>query len=185
MNITEAFFVYFKVSAMTGLVITSPWVFFQIWMFIAAGLYPHEKRLVHVYLPFSLGLFITGALVCQFLVMPKAIEAMLWFNEWLGIDADLRLNEWLGFALMMPIGLSSAAMACLRSGSASASLPELIAFAASLKSCPALAGRGRSSLCRTPSRRSWSPPCCSPHSRRRLLAPRVCLCRPCSVWVRS
>ena len=35
--------------------------------------------------------------------MPKAIEAMLWFNEWLGIGADLRLNEWLGFALMMPL----------------------------------------------------------------------------------
>lgn len=103
MNITEAFFVYFKISAMTGLVISSPWVFYQIWMFIAAGLYPHEKRLVNVYLPFSLFLFVSGALLCQFYVMPKAIEAMLWFNEWLGIDADLRLNEWLGFALMMPL----------------------------------------------------------------------------------
>src|ERR1051325_2301076 len=103
MNITEAFMVYLKVSGLTGLVISSPYVFYQIWMFIAAGLYPHEKRLVHVYLPFSLFLFITGVLMCQFLVMPKAIEAMLWFNEWLGLDADLRLNEWLGFALMMPL----------------------------------------------------------------------------------
>ncbi len=103
MNITEAFMVYLKVSALTGLVISSPYVFWQIWMFIAAGLYPHEKKLVNVYLPFSLFLFIFGVLVCQFLVMPRAIEAMLWFNEWLGLDADLRLNEWLGFALMMPL----------------------------------------------------------------------------------
>jgi Tat protein translocase TatC len=103
MNITEAFMVYFKVAIMTGFVISSPWVFWQIWAFIAAGLYPHEKRLVHVYLPFSLFLFLSGAIVCQFLVMPKAIEALLWFNEWLGIGADLRLNEWLGFALMMPV----------------------------------------------------------------------------------
>jgi sec-independent protein translocase protein TatC len=103
MHITEAFMVYFKVALMTGLVISSPWVFYHLWMFIAAGLYPSEKRLVNVYLPFSLFLFISGVLVCQFLVMPKAIEAMLWFNEWLGLSADLRLNEWLGFALMMPI----------------------------------------------------------------------------------
>ncbi|HKD78023.1 MAG TPA: twin-arginine translocase subunit TatC, partial [Ktedonobacterales bacterium] len=73
------------------------------WMFIAAGLYPNEKRLVNVYLPFSLFLFISGVLVCQFLVMPRAIEAMLWFNEWLGMSADMRLNEWLSFAVMMPV----------------------------------------------------------------------------------
>ena len=103
MNITEAFMVYFKVAMMTGFVISSPWVFYHVWAFIAAGLYPHEKRLVNVYLPFSLFLFLSGVFLCQFAVMPKAIEALLWFNEWLGINADLRLNEWLGFALMMPI----------------------------------------------------------------------------------
>jgi sec-independent protein translocase protein TatC len=103
MHITEAFMVYFKIAVMTGLVISSPWVFYHIWMFIAAGLYPQEKKLVNIYLPFSLFLFLSGVLLCQFAVIPKAIEAMLWFNEWLGIGADLRLNEWLGFALMMPI----------------------------------------------------------------------------------
>ena len=36
-------------------------------------------------------------------MIPKAIEALLWFNEWLGIKPDLRFNEWLGFAIMMPI----------------------------------------------------------------------------------
>ncbi len=103
MHITEAFFVWLKVAMMTGLVLSSPWVFYQIWMFIAAGLYPQEKKLVHVYLPFSLFLFLLGVLMCQFFVMPRAIETMLWFNEWLGLSADLRLNEWLGFALLMPI----------------------------------------------------------------------------------
>ncbi|MSQ94126.1 MAG: twin-arginine translocase subunit TatC [Gemmataceae bacterium] len=103
MHITEAFMVYFKVSMMTGFVLSSPWVFYHIWMFIAAGLYPNEKRLVHVYLPFSLFLFISGVAICQFAVMPRAVEALLWFNEWLGMSPDLRLNEWLGFALMMPL----------------------------------------------------------------------------------
>lgn len=103
MSVQEAFIVWFKVCLMTGLIISSPWVFYQIWAFVAAGLYPHEKRLVNVYLPFSLGLFLTGVFVCEFFVIPKAIEALLWFNEWLGLQPDLRLNEWLGFAILMPL----------------------------------------------------------------------------------
>jgi sec-independent protein translocase protein TatC len=108
MNVMEGFMVYIKVCAFTGLVISSPWVFWQIWSFIAAGLYPHEKKYVHRYLPMSLGLFLAGVLVCEFMVIPKAIEALLWFNEWLGLEPDLRLNEWLSFALLLPLvfGLS-------------------------------------------------------------------------------
>src|SRR5207244_5641711 len=60
----EAMFVYFKVSIIAGLVIASPWVFWQIWSFIAAGLYPNEKRYVHVYLPVSVGLFVAGVVLC-------------------------------------------------------------------------------------------------------------------------
>lgn len=103
LSVTEAFMVYFKVSMLCGIVISSPWVFWQLWSFIAAGLYPTEKRLVNVYLPFSLGLFLAGILICQFLVMPRAVGALLWFNEWLDLEPDLRLNEWLGFAIIMPL----------------------------------------------------------------------------------
>jgi len=103
LSVQEALVVYFKVSLVSGLVIGSPWVFWQIWSFVAAGLYPHEKRLIHVYLPVSLGLFLAGVVLCQFLVMPQAVAAMLWFNEWLGMTPDLRLNEWLSFAIFMPL----------------------------------------------------------------------------------
>lgn len=103
LGIQEAFMAWFKVAIGCGIVIGSPWIFYQIWLFIAAGLYPHEKRYVNVFMPFSLALFIAGILVCQFLVIPKAIEALLWFNQWVGLEPDLRFNEWLGFAIMMPL----------------------------------------------------------------------------------
>jgi sec-independent protein translocase protein TatC len=108
LNVMEAFMVWFKVCMVCGFIIGSPWIFWQVWMFVAAGLYPHEKRLVHVYLPVSLGLFLGGVAVCEWLVIPRAIEALLWFNEWLGLKPDLRLNEWLSFAIWMPVifGLS-------------------------------------------------------------------------------
>lgn len=103
MNVSEGMIVYLKVALGCGLVLGSPWIFWQIWSFVALGLFPHERRWVWFYLPFSLGLFLAGVLVCQFLVIPRAIEALLWFNEWLDLEPDLRLNEWLGFAVLMPL----------------------------------------------------------------------------------
>jgi sec-independent protein translocase protein TatC len=103
MSVTEAMAVYFQVTLVCGVVLASPWVFFQIWSFIAAGLYPDEKQYVLRYLPFSVGLFLGGVLLCQFLVLPKAVEALLGFNEWLGLEPDLRLSEWLGFTLLLPL----------------------------------------------------------------------------------
>jgi sec-independent protein translocase protein TatC len=108
LNVQEAFIVWFKVCIVCGIVIGSPWIFWQIWMFVAAGLYPHEKKLVHVYLPVSLGLFLVGVVICELFVIPKAIEALLWFNEQMNLRPDVRLNEWLSFAIFMPLvfGLS-------------------------------------------------------------------------------
>ncbi len=108
LGVMEAFMVYIKVSLLCGVVIACPWIFRQMWAFIGAGLYPHEKKLVRYYLPFSVFLFVGGCLLCQFVVMPSAVRAMLSFYRWIDIDPDLRLNEWLGFALVMPLvfGLS-------------------------------------------------------------------------------
>lgn len=103
LSVTEAFIVYFKVSIYVGLILAAPWIFWQLWSFIGAGLYPNEKRLVHVYFPFSIGLFLAGVLICQFFVIPVAINYLLTFNEWMNLEPDLRLNEWLSFAIMMPL----------------------------------------------------------------------------------
>src|SRR5205085_127164 len=59
--------------------------------------------LVYFYLPFSLGLFLAGVLVCQFLVIPKAVETLLWFDAWLNFEPNLRLSEWLSFAVWLPL----------------------------------------------------------------------------------
>ncbi|MCX7665518.1 MAG: twin-arginine translocase subunit TatC [Gemmataceae bacterium] len=99
----EGMVVYIKVLLLCSAVIASPWLFWQFWAFVGAGLYPHEKRLVHVYLPFSVGLFLFGVILCQFAVMPTTLQALLAFNKFLNIDPDLRLKEWLGFAIMMPL----------------------------------------------------------------------------------
>jgi sec-independent protein translocase protein TatC len=108
MSVMEAFMVYVKVCVVAGIVIGSPWIFWQLWSFVAAGLYPNEKKYVNYYLPFSLALFLAGVVVCELVVIPQAVRVLLEFNEWLGLEPDLRLNEWLSFAIIMPLmfGLS-------------------------------------------------------------------------------
>jgi sec-independent protein translocase protein TatC len=51
----------------------------------------------------SVGLFLAGAAVCQFLVLPLAVRYLLSWNESLGLEPDLRLNEWLTFAILVPL----------------------------------------------------------------------------------
>ena len=108
MSLMEGMMVYLQVAFACGIVLGSPWIAWQVWAFVASGLYPHEKRPVYVYIPVSLGLFLAGVLSCQLWVIPKAIETLLGFNEWLDLEPDLRLKEWLGFAVWMPLvfGLS-------------------------------------------------------------------------------
>jgi sec-independent protein translocase protein TatC len=100
----EPFMIYLKAALVFGTVISSPWVFVQIWSFVAAGLYPHEKRYVHLFLPISIGLFLAGASTAFFFVFQPVLKYLLYFNEMMHIDPDIRIGEWLTFALLLPIG---------------------------------------------------------------------------------
>jgi sec-independent protein translocase protein TatC len=100
----EAFGIYVKAALLVGVVLASPWIFYQLWTFVAAGLYPHEKRLVRMFLPISIGLFLAGVSLAFFFVFDFVLDYLLQFNEWLGLDPDPRISEWLGFVLVLPIG---------------------------------------------------------------------------------
>lgn len=94
---------YFMVCVVTGLVLTSPWVFYQIWAFIAAGLYRHERRYIYKFLPFVLTLFLSGVFLCFFAVLPVTLDFLLQFNAWLNIEPNLRITEWIRFATILPL----------------------------------------------------------------------------------
>ncbi|WP_165227203.1 twin-arginine translocase subunit TatC [Aquisphaera insulae] len=99
----ETITIYFMVCLVTGLVLVSPWVFYQIWAFVAAGLYRHERHYVKKYLPISLGLFLGGVFLCFFFVLPLTLRFLLEFNVWLGVAPTLRLSEWMSFATVLPL----------------------------------------------------------------------------------
>lgn len=107
LSASEAFSIWMKASLVIGVILSSPWVFYHVWTFVAAGLYPHEKRYVHVFLPFSLGLFLLGAATAYIFVFQPVLNFLLKFNHWLNLDPDPRMSEWLSFVLLLPLGFGA------------------------------------------------------------------------------
>lgn len=103
LNVQEAFLTYIKVSVIAGLLMASPWIFYQLWLFVAAGLYPHERKYVYLYGSMSLGLFLVGAIFCFYAVFPFVLKFLLGFNATLKITPQIRLSEWISFAVMLPV----------------------------------------------------------------------------------
>ena len=104
LGVQEPFMIFIKAALLTGAVLASPWIFYQIWSFVAAGLYPHEKKYIHLYLPFSIVLFLAGAALAYFFVFEPVLGFLFKFNKGLGINPDPKIGEWLGFFLMLPVG---------------------------------------------------------------------------------
>ena len=100
----EMFKMWMLASLIVGLVIASPFVIYHLWSFIAAGLYPHEKKYVYYFIPISVMLFIGGALFAFFFVFQFVLEFLFFFNSWMDVEPDLRISEWISFALLFPLG---------------------------------------------------------------------------------
>jgi sec-independent protein translocase protein TatC len=67
---SEAFFLQIKIALMAGLILASPVVASQVWLFIAPGLYAHEKKLAVPFVIMSSALFVTGAAFSHYIVFP-------------------------------------------------------------------------------------------------------------------
>lgn len=100
----EVFMVWLKAGIVFGFIIASPGIFWHLWQFVGAGLYPHERKYVWIFMPFSLGLFFGGAAIAYFLAFAPVLDFLFQFNLMTGIDPRPRINEWLGFVIMLPLG---------------------------------------------------------------------------------
>lgn len=66
----ESFMTYFKVVVTVTLLVSSPWMLFQLWMFVVPGLYSNERRFAYVLAPLSLVLSISGVMFCFKVMLP-------------------------------------------------------------------------------------------------------------------
>jgi sec-independent protein translocase protein TatC len=77
---TEAFVLYIKIAAIAGLLIASPAVMTQVWLFIAPGLYAHEKKLAIPFVLMSSFFFIAGAAFSHYVVFPMTWQFFVSFT---------------------------------------------------------------------------------------------------------
>jgi len=111
----EGFLVYVKVCLFFGLLVSSPWVFWQIWSFVSSGLYKHERNFVHAVVPASSILFITGALFFLFAIAPLAMSFFIRINEGLSVSSNWTIQSYMdlilgltlvfGIAFQLPIAI--------------------------------------------------------------------------------
>jgi sec-independent protein translocase protein TatC len=78
-GLPEAFFTYLKVALLSGILVASPIILYQFWMFVAPGLYTKERRLLAPIVLLSSFFFIGGALFGYFIVFPWGFKFFLGF----------------------------------------------------------------------------------------------------------
>lgn len=81
LNPTEPFVTDLQMAGILGLLVTAPYGLAQIWGFVAAGLYPMERRWVRRFMPVSIGLFFTGALFFTTIVSPALISFLISYKR--------------------------------------------------------------------------------------------------------
>ncbi len=96
-SLAEGFLVELKVAAIAGVFVASPVIFYQMWKFVAPGLYDREKKLVLPVVLSSTVLFIGGALFGYFVVFPFVFSFFLSFTGG-DTSALLSIGDYLGFA---------------------------------------------------------------------------------------
>ena len=96
----EMFFAYLKVAFISGILMASPYLFYQMWMFVAPGLYKQERSLVVPFVLASTLLFVGGALFGYFVVFPFGFKFFIGFsNEY--VRALPSVKQYFGFALKL------------------------------------------------------------------------------------
>jgi sec-independent protein translocase protein TatC len=105
-HLPEAFFTFLKTALIAGLMLASPVILYEFWMFVAPGLYDREKRMMVPILFLSVLFFVGGALFGYFIVFPFGFQFFLSFATDT-IRPMPSMKEYLGFAsqLLLAFGL--------------------------------------------------------------------------------
>jgi sec-independent protein translocase protein TatC len=107
-GVGEAFFTKIKVALVAGLFIASPAVFYEVWKFIAPGLYATERKMVVPFVIFATIFFVLGGYFCWAVVFKIGFRFFLSEYSSIGVTPTIRISEYLAFAskLLLAFGLT-------------------------------------------------------------------------------
>jgi len=86
-----------------GIILTSPWVIWQIWAFVATGLYSKEKKFAYSVAPASAILFIAGSIFFMTTIAPITMKFFIKFDEFLGFTSQFRPSDYINMILMLTL----------------------------------------------------------------------------------
>ena len=97
-GVGEAFYTKIKVALIAGLFIASPAVFYEIWKFIAPGLYETERRMAKPFVLFATLFFVLGGYFCWAVVFKVGYSFFLAQYASIGVTPTIRISEYLAFS---------------------------------------------------------------------------------------
>ena len=101
-TLSEKFLVYMQTALLFGIILSSPWVFYQLWKFISAGLYSGEKKIVYIISPLCALLFAAGALFFLFVISPLMIKFFIGFDTGIkSVQTQVTISSYINFMLLM------------------------------------------------------------------------------------
>jgi sec-independent protein translocase protein TatC len=103
LNPTEPFNLYLKIAALAGLFLTSPFVLYQVWMFISPGLYRNEKRYVVPFMASTIALFSAGGYFGYKVVYPQALGFLIHFGR--QFQPMITIGEYTSLFLSIILGM--------------------------------------------------------------------------------
>jgi sec-independent protein translocase protein TatC len=103
LNPTEPFNLYLKVAFLAGLFVASPFVLYQVWMFISPGLYRHERRYVLPFMFSTVFLFLAGGVFGYKIVYPGALDFLISYGK--QFQPMITIGEYTDLFLTIIIGM--------------------------------------------------------------------------------
>ncbi len=102
-NPTDPFNMYLKVSLIVGVFVASPFVLYQVWAFIAPGLYKSERKYVGPFMMSTVGLFVAGGYFAYKLVYPAALDFLIDYSK--QFTPMITINEYTSLFMTIVLGL--------------------------------------------------------------------------------
>jgi sec-independent protein translocase protein TatC len=102
-NPVDPFNLYIKLSIMGGIFLASPYVLFQLWLFVSPGLYRHEKKYIWPFVILTSGLFISGGYFAYRLALPKVFSFLLQFAK--QFQPMVTINEYWDLAISIVVAV--------------------------------------------------------------------------------
>ena len=102
---TDAVSLWINIGLYVGVGLAMPWVLYQVWLFVAPGLYKHERRALTSFIFFGTLLFALGVAFAYFIMLPQMLSFLVHFTTEFSLQPLIEVNEYLNLILIVTVGI--------------------------------------------------------------------------------